>query len=142
VSKRIFHREFPSSIDAMSGVMAEALDALRENGWVASDNTFYAHLCLEEALVNAIVHGNHSDDSLTVRLDIAEEAGELVIRVWDEGKGFKVRDIAMPSAESHGGRGVCLMQHCMDHVTYDEGESCLVMRKRRAGGGEKRERHE
>lgn len=137
MTKRIFQREFPSSVGVLSDVLPDALEALREHGWVQDDGSFYAQLCLEEALVNAIVHGNNSDASLTVRLDITEEEYDLVIRVWDHGGGFAVQDVAMPDAEAHGGRGVCLIQHCMDDVTYDTGESCLVMRKRRPCGREK-----
>jgi len=112
----------------MGPALEGALSALRKHGWVDDSQLFYAHLCLEEALVNAITHGNHCDPKRKVRLEMAEEEGACVIRVWDEGRGFSVTEVPPPDCESEGGRGLCLIEYCMDDVYYDEREHCLVMR--------------
>ncbi len=133
VNEPFFESEFPSSMEAMAEPLEGALSALRERGWVKENSAFYAHLCLEEALVNAIIHGNESDVSRKVRLALSEEGPHCVIRVWDEGRGFCVDQIKMPDVETQGGRGVCLIKYCMDEVEYNKTDRCLVMKLPRNG---------
>ena len=131
MTRPFFETAFASSVDAMVPALEGALIALVKEGWIDGKDTFYAHLCLEEALVNAIVHGNGGDAARKVRLLLSEEDGCCVIRVCDEGHGFRVDDVKPPDRETHGGRGICLIRYCMDDVRYDPASHCLVMRMRR-----------
>lgn len=135
MTEPFFEKNFPSSIERLGGVLENALSELRKRGWVPEERQFYAHLCLEEALVNAITHGNQNDESRRVRMQMAEEEnGETcVIRVWDEGQGFQLTALKPPAPEQPGGRGLCLIKYCMDEVDYDPAEHCLVMKLRKNG---------
>jgi serine/threonine-protein kinase RsbW len=135
VNAPFYTNTFPSTTDAMGPVLKDALDALITRGWVAKDSTFHAHLCLEEAIVNAVVHGNQGEAWRSVRLDLAEEEGQCIIRVWDEGAGpqFDPDKVRLPDGCQQGGRGVCIMRFFMDDVEYDTNKHCLVMRIRRNG---------
>jgi hypothetical protein len=44
--KVFFKRQFPSTYEAMTGALQGALTALEERGWIASEEEFYARLCL------------------------------------------------------------------------------------------------
>jgi len=52
--------DLPSERGASRLIMDELLDKLGEHGWASAD-IFSIHLAAEEAIVNAIVHGNKLD---------------------------------------------------------------------------------
>ena len=105
MAKPFFAEQFSSTMDAVGGVLQAALGALIERGWVEPDQRFYAQLCLEEALVNAVDHGNKCDPAKSVRIEMSEDADVCVIRVYDEGGGFSPEDIHLPRMEQPNGRG-------------------------------------
>jgi hypothetical protein len=135
VSNVIFCKEIPSTMDAVGDTIASALDVLRKKDWIAEAGEFNARLCLEEALVNAVTHGNKSNADLTVRIEMEEEAesGCCVIRVQDQGNGFRADDVTLPDCDQADGRGICLIRYFMDDVTYDPATHSLVMKMRRPG---------
>ena len=111
----------------MTQVIKDALGKLSERGWIPQENQFELHLCLEEALVNAINHGNQGDPSLRVRVRISEDGDTCRILVHDEGHGFQPACVPEPDLNTEGGRGICLIQHFMDKVHYDNKAQCLEM---------------
>jgi len=131
VTKPFFVEQFGSTMDAVGRVLQAALRSLIEHGWVEPEQKFYAQLCLEEALVNAVDHGNECDPSKVVRIEMTEEGDTCVIRVYDEGRGFSPNDIHLPQLETMNGRGICLIRYCMEKVTYDSERKCLEMRMHR-----------
>lgn len=135
-----FSRTFPSTVEDMSGILHDALNALRQRHWIDDGERFRAHLCLEEALMNAIQHGNLNNELRKIKLEIGEDADMCRIRIWDEGKGFCPDDVPDPGQEQMRGRGLCLIKHYMDEVKYDCVEHCLEMtmqrNAKRAGGSD------
>jgi len=96
---------------------------------------FSIKLALEEALVNAIKHGNQMDRSkkVTIRYQVSTE--RFHIKIADEGKGFDPEDVPDPMApenlERPCGRGLLLMRHYMTEVTYVPPGNQLTMSKER-----------
>lgn len=131
MTKPFFVEQFGSTIDAAGRVSQAALRSLIEHDWVEPEQKFYAQLCLEEALVNAVDHGNQRDPSKLVRIEMSEEKDACIIRVYDEGRGFSPCDIHLPQLETLNGRGICLIRYCMEDVTYDKERKCLEMRMHR-----------
>ncbi len=126
-----YRREFLSTYDAMSDALQGALASLIERDWIEPEEEFYARLCLEEALVNAIQHGNEGDASRRVAIELAEVGDSCRIRICDEGRGFCCKDITVPECHQKGGRGLCLIRHFMDHVEYNRAQNCFEMSFRR-----------
>jgi serine/threonine-protein kinase RsbW/non-specific serine/threonine protein kinase len=135
VAKLFFAEQFGSTIETVGRVLQDALRALIEHGWVDPEQKFYAQLCLEEALVNAVDHGNKCDPSKTVRIEMLEDQDECIIRVYDQGEGFTPSEICLPELEQTNGRGICLIRYCMEKVTYNNERKCLEMRMRRKSLG-------
>lgn len=131
MSTPFFSEEFPSTFEAMTATLDRAVDALLQGDWVLGDQVPCIRLCLEEALVNAVRHGNHSDANRRVSILMSKKGEQCVIRVSDEGGGFSVDDVALPEQEQMGGRGICLIRHFMEHVTFDKAAHCLEMSFRR-----------
>ncbi len=127
MKRTLYTKDFPSTVQAVGGTLAEALDALVKDNWFTAEHSFCVRLCLEEALVNAVQHGNKNDPGRRVNLEIFEQDGRCVIQIRDEGEGFDPLGVTMPDCETLGGRGVCLIKHYMDDVSFDLAEKCLKM---------------
>ena len=83
---------------------------------------FAIRLCLEEALTNAVRHGNRGDSSKKVTVKYLLEDTLLEIFIEDQGKGFDPGRVPDPRAEENitqpGGRGLLLMKAYMDEIDY------------------------
>ena len=94
---------------------------------------FSIKLALEEALVNAIKHGNQMDRSKQVRIRYHIQSHRFDIVIADEGKGFDPEDVPDPMAaenlERPCGRGLLLMRHYMTEVTFHAPGNRLTMSK-------------
>ena len=124
----------PSERGSSRLVTDELLDQLGQHGWPPAD-IFAIHLAAEEALVNAVVHGNKLDPEKTVRVE-CEVSPELVrLEVTDEGAGFdpaSVPDCTLEERlEAPGGRGVMLMRSFMTRIEYNAKGNSVVLEKRR-----------
>jgi len=101
---------------------------------------FAIKLAVEEALANAVKHGNKSDGSktITVRYHITPDVAEIIVR--DEGEGFcpdDVPDCTEPQRLSlPSGRGLMLIKAYMDEVRYlDHGREVYFSKKRKPCNG-------
>jgi serine/threonine-protein kinase RsbW len=99
----------------------------------SKDDAFKIKLALEEAVVNAMRHGNQLDEHRFVAVHIEADKKEIVIDVHDEGKGFDFRVLPDPTrgekAHLPSGRGVYLMRKLMDKVEFYDGGSGVRMTK-------------
>lgn len=97
---------------------------------------FAIKLALEEALANAVKHGNKEDTSkhIVVRYDINDERAIIIVR--DEGEGFIPEDIPDPTTPDRlsqpSGRGIMLISAYMDEVCYcDQGREVRFIKRRK-----------
>ncbi len=90
-------------------------------------------LSLEEALVNAIKHGNRLDPRLWVSVSVQSNDDSLTITVCDQGSGFDFKNVPDPTKEPNlsrpSGRGVFLIRNRMDKVEFLNNGSCVKMTK-------------
>jgi serine/threonine-protein kinase RsbW len=114
MNKLIFERDLPSTTGAVADTLAEILEFLAHHEWINGGNTFCIRLCLEEALVNAVVHGNANEAARKVKVRIYDEGDTCRVCVHDEGKGFDVNAVEMANCSQLGGRGVCLIKEFME----------------------------
>ena len=96
--------------------------------------TFDIRLCIEEAVRNAMVHGNRSDSRRMVTATYwVEDDSSLFVEIEDEGPGFSHRDVADPTSDPHimknSGRGVYLIRKLMDKVEYNGSGNKITMMK-------------
>src|SRR5262245_46757723 len=82
---------------------------------------FGIKLALEEALVNAIKHGNQMEPSKKVHIVYRIHRERFEIRITDEGAGFDPEAVPDPTTlenlERPCGRGLMLMRHYMSEVS-------------------------
>jgi serine/threonine-protein kinase RsbW len=113
----------------------ERIISVLENREFPDRDVFGVRLALEEALVNAIKHGNGMDPAKQVQIDCRFDDDGVRIVIEDEGPGFDVTSVPDPTSEENldkpGGRGIMLMRSFMSHIEYNESGNRLVLEKRR-----------
>ncbi len=123
---------FPSDMGEARRVQAEIEAALQSVDFNEHD-IFAIKLALEEALVNAIKHGNQMDRGKRVHVWYRVRADRFEVRIADEGPGFDPGEVPDPTApenlERPCGRGLLLMRHYMTEVDYADGGRAVKMSK-------------
>src|SRR5436305_1523008 len=104
----------PSRRGAGRPIIDEVLSRLENQQWTSRD-VFSVRLALEEAIVNAIKHGNRLDASKQVRVVCKMSPERIFIEISDEGHGFDPEQVPDPTDDAHldcpGGRGIMLMRN-------------------------------
>lgn len=97
-------------------------------------------LGLQEALVNAVRHGNGNDPAKCLRIRRIETARWWIWQVQDEGDGLprEARCGRLPDqCDATGGRGLFLIHQCFDDVRWSRRGNRVqlaVLRERRRAG--------
>jgi len=119
-----------SEIDNLRAVEKELDDFSAELG-IAQDNYGKIMVCAMEAVNNAIIHGNKSDNNKNVFIEMKSEGNDLFISVEDQGAGFKPSEIPDPTKpeniEELSGRGVFLMSRLADKIEFNEKGNMVLM---------------
>ena len=92
-------------------------------------------MAMEEAILNAIRHGNQCQPDTFVHIVIELDAVQFTGTVTDEGAGFDPEDVPDPTDDSNldkcTGRGVMLIKHFVDKATYNAcGNSVSLSKKK------------
>ena len=120
------------TLQEVQGLINHLLDEINPLGFTDKER-FGIRLALEEAIVNAIKHGNRNDASKTCHVRYQITSQHFMIEVLDEGRGFDPESVPDPlnpeNLERPGGRGVFLMRHYMSWVQYNETGNCVTLCK-------------
>lgn len=124
--------QIPTDVEQGRRIITDLLDQLGKQGWAESD-VFAVQLAVEEALVNAIKHGNQFDEQKQVHIACGLSESRLWIQITDEGGGFDPADVPDPTdpanLENPSGRGIMLMRSFMSLVEYNESGNRVSMEK-------------
>ena len=108
------------------------MEAMARHGYDL-DSAFGLKLALEEAMTNAVKHGNCNDPSKTIVVRYLVDRERIVIMVRDQGNGFCPDHVPDPTAEENlerpNGRGIMLMQSYMTKVRFNEAGNEVWMLK-------------
>ena len=110
----------PGAIGTVADAITETLIQLR----VPEQKRLEIGLAVQEALVNAVVHGCKNDPSKQVRCRLqSDPLGRIVITVTDPGPGFSPDLLSDPKRQENiyadHGRGVYLIRQLMDEVSFE-----------------------
>ncbi|KPK65803.1 MAG: hypothetical protein AMK73_01940 [Planctomycetes bacterium SM23_32] len=104
-----------------------------ENKGYGERAIFAVKLALEEAVINAIKHGNQLDDTKRVTISFSVDDERAVVSVEDEGEGFRLEDVPDPTDEDYlmatSGRGLALINAYMDEVRFNDRGNQITMIK-------------
>lgn len=125
-----YHISIQSSPDQVSEVES-FIDQLHREDII--DDQIYGNImiALTEAVNNAILHGNKSDDSKNVEISCKQEGSTLSFIVSDEGQGFDYDSLPDPTDPDNlqklTGRGVFLMKQLSDYVIFSDNGSTVEL---------------
>ena len=129
-------RKLPADPDQCAPLIAEILAALQLHGWGAEDR-FGIQMAMEEAVMNAIKHGNGCDPTKTVDIDLGFDERKFEATISDYGLGFDPKEVPDPTADENlgktCGRGVMLMKNFVDSVKYNDCGNEVKMVKIKTG---------
>ena len=122
----------PSEADCCATIVRMVLEQLEKNGWGNKD-TFGIHMAMEEAVMNAIDHGNNRSPDKTVHLVIEICGDRFYSKITDQGEGFDPTKVPDPTDEENlekdCGRGVMLIKNFVDVVLYNDKGNSLELTK-------------
>jgi CheY-like chemotaxis protein len=147
--------------EQVGGIVRRLCEYGLSMGAIGTEDEIRVSVALEEALLNAIIHGNlevssalreeasdaydrliaerRADDhyaSRRVRIDCEVTREQVRYRIADEGRGFDVSKLPDPRDPDRlmlaSGRGVLMMRAFMDEVEYNATGNVVTLVKRRA----------
>lgn len=130
----------PSKLSRILGVNRLVAMLAAEFGFPPEDAKVNLPLVMDEALTNAIIHGNAQREDRKVHVRIYVSSHRFFVQVEDEGEGFDPGTAGDPKAGEnifkHSGRGIFLMRELMDRVEWKNGGRLLELEKRNPLNGE------
>jgi len=137
-----FAYSLPSVVSVVSQVV-EVLMSRISSFRIQDGSEDDIELALQEALLNAVIHGNREDPFKRVRVALhCEPDGEIEITIGDEGAGFDFYSVPDPTDQEHllstHGRGIFLMRRLMDEVSFEERGTVVRLRKRSSAARRRR----
>jgi len=122
-----------SELGSAQQAEGQLLDEIARHGY-SEASTFAIKLAVEEALNNAIKHGNKFDGSKKIDLSFDVGPDQAVVTITDQGEGFDPLGLADPTSDENlekpTGRGVMLMRAYMDEVRFnDKGNQVQLVKK-------------
>jgi len=129
-----FEVVIPSDYEAGQAVVERVISSLDQSGFGARD-VFGIRLSVDEAVTNAIKHGNKLNPDKTVRIDFQLSEKGVRIEIEDQGPGFCPEDVPDPTADENlerpNGRGLMLMREFMTRIEYSPKGNMVVLEKLR-----------
>lgn len=112
-------------------VVEKAIDTFTKDTSISRDSYGKILVSVMEAVNNAIIHGNKSDQTKFVEIELKMTNGSLTVVVQDEGAGFKHIDVPDPTQPENilktSGRGVFLMKKLADEIEFNKKGNCVIM---------------
>jgi serine/threonine-protein kinase RsbW len=121
-TSELYTLQLPSKHESITQLEA-LIEAVADKYQVGEDTFANMMTCLNEAVINAIIHGNKLDPEKTVFVNVEADSKRIVWTVTDEGNGFDYNNLADPTApdrlEELTGRGVFILKHLADQCVFN-----------------------
>lgn len=122
-SGALYTLQLPSKLDSIV-VLENLVEELCERYQTDEDTFANMMTCLNEAVMNAILHGNKLDENKKVYINAEVFPGKKMIwTVADEGDGFDYTTLPDPTlpenVENLTGRGVFILKQLADHCVFN-----------------------
>ena len=124
----------PSQFESGQAVIERIMNVVSQAGFAGRD-LFGIRLSVDEAVTNAIKHGNRLSPEKSVRIDFRLDESGVRIEIEDQGPGFRLEDVPDPTADENlerpSGRGLMLMREFMTRIEFNAKGNLVVLEKTR-----------
>lgn len=118
----LFTLQLPSKYESIS-LLENLIEEVADKYQIAEDTFANMMTCLNEAVINAIVHGNKLDPDKLVIINADVDTKRIVWTITDQGAGFNYNELPDPTApdrlEELTGRGVFILKHLADQCIFN-----------------------
>jgi len=119
---QLYTLQLPSKYESIAQLEA-LIEEIADKYQVAEDTFANMMTCLNEAVINAILHGNKLDPDKIVIVNAEVEPKRITWTITDEGPGFDYNNLPDPTAperlEELTGRGVFILKHLADQCIFN-----------------------
>jgi len=123
-----------SPAEATTAIKRVIADVVAEG--YADLDVFAIELGLQEAVDNALVHGNQSNPNKRAWVHYCVKQESVFLQIEDEGLGFNPSSVPDPTAAENvpkeNGRGLLLMRTFMTWVQFNRIGNCVTMCRHRS----------
>jgi serine/threonine-protein kinase RsbW len=134
-TERTIHIQIPSQLKFIQGIAHNIIADAKLMGYNERELRDKIPVTVDEAVTNAIKHGNKFQEDKYVTIDVSMNTDRIQIVVADEGPGFDVKAVPDPTDPMNflkpSGRGILFMHIGMDVVRYNEKGNVLTLIKYR-----------
>ena len=130
---QVIRLDVPSSlrwVHTLHAVMSEILSQMA----LDEESSDQINLAVVEAGTNAIRHGNQEDPEKRAYFEFVIQSDQFTVIIQDQGRGFDREQVPDPIQPENlfksSGRGLFLIESCMDDVTYEKSGTLIRMVKR------------
>ncbi len=135
--RKLLDISIPTQLSFKMPLVYRMVKELKSGGYLPWTGSHRAELCFDEAITNAMIHGNKLDPARKVRVALFADDERWGAIIEDEGNGFKPEDLPKPGAEDfllrETGRGIMLMDSYVERLAYNRKGNALFMTRRRQG---------
>ena len=121
-----------SDYESGQSIVERIMEEVGQAGFSTRDQ-FGIRLSVDEAVTNAIKHGNRLSPDKKVRIEFKRSDHGVRIEIEDEGDGFRPEDVPDCTADENldcpTGRGLMLMREFMTRIEYSEKGNKVVLEK-------------
>lgn len=118
----LYTLQLPSKRESITQLEA-LIEDIADKHQISEDTFANMMTCLNEVVINAIVHGNKLDPEKKVIVNAEVEGRRVIWTVTDEGEGFDYINLPDPTAEENleklTGRGVFIVKHLADQCIFN-----------------------
>ena len=120
-TSELYTLQLPSKYESIT-LLENLIEEVADKHHISEDTFANMMTCLNEAVINAIVHGNKLDPNKIVIINDEVDAKRIIWTVTDEGPGFDYNNLPDPTApdrlEELTGRGVFILKHLADQCIF------------------------
>lgn len=132
-TERSIRIEIPSQLKFIKGISHNIIADAKLMGYDENELRDKIPVTIDEAVTNAIKHGNKFQEDKRVFIEISIDNDRIKMVVADEGEGFDVSKVPDPTDPMNflkpSGRGILFMSIGMDEVRYNEKGTILTLIK-------------
>src|SRR5882724_1912359 len=118
----LYTLQLPSVRESIT-LLENLIEEIADKHQIADDTFANMMTCLNEVVINAIIHGNKLDPAKRVIINAEVDAKRALWTITDEGEGFDYVHLPDPTADENleklTGRGVFIVKHLADQCVFN-----------------------
>ena len=118
----LFTLQLPSKYESIT-LLESLIEEVADKYQIPEDTFANMMTCLNEVVMNAIVHGNKMDEHKKVIVNAEIDHKRIMWTIADEGNGFDYNNLPDPTAEENlenlTGRGVFIVKQLSDQCIFN-----------------------